>query len=75
MITCAKMRRCLRAYNWEKTNLMEHSFIQNPIAKKCDVKEWATRVVYLVNQKFKDHNLIDASPYTYPCISDDGCIL
>ena len=27
-----------------------------------DVHDW-------VNQKFKDHNLIDASPYTYPCIT------
>ena len=23
-------------------------------------QKWATRVVYLVNQKFKNHNLIDA---------------
>ena len=32
--------------------------------KRYDVKEWVTRVVYSVNQKFKDCNLIDAAPCT-----------
>ena len=37
-------------------------------AKRYDVKECATCVVYRVNQKFKDLNLIDASSYLYLCI-------
>ena len=36
---------------------------------KYDVKEYAKRVFYSVNQIFKDCNSFDASPYTYPCIS------
>ena len=34
-------------------------------SKRYDVKEWLTRVVYSVNQKFKDCNLINASPYAH----------
>ena len=30
-----------------------------------DLKEWATRDIYWVNQNFKDRNSIDTSPYTY----------
>ena len=37
--------------------------------KRYDVKEWATSDVYQLNQKIKDCNLIDASPYTNPCIT------
>ena len=45
--------------------------------KRYGVKEWAMRVVYLVNPKFKDHNSIEAwpSPGITICISADGCIL
>ena len=47
--------------------------------KRYDIKEWATCVLFSVNQKIKDCNSIDASPYTNPflttCISADGCIL
>ena len=32
--------------------------------KTWSSEEWAKHVVYWVNQKFKDHNSIDASPYT-----------
>ena len=39
------------------------------IEKRYDVKEWATNFVYWVSQKFKDHNSINALPYTYPCIT------
>ena len=35
--------------------------------KRYDVNEWATCVVFSVNQKFKEYNWIDAMPYTYPC--------
>ena len=38
-------------------------------SKRYDVMEWAMRVVYWINQKFKDCNSIDASPYKYPCIT------
>ena len=37
--------------------------------KRYDVKEWVMCVFYWVNQKFKDHNLIDTSPCTYPFIT------
>ena len=37
-------------------------------AKRYDVKECATHGVYWVNLKFKDHNSIKASLYTYLCI-------
>ena len=40
--------------------------------KRYDVKERAVHVFW-VNQKFKDCNSIDASPYTYPCIKT--CIM
>ena len=36
--------------------------------KRYDVKEWGIRIFYSVHQEFKDRNLIDTSPYTYPCI-------
>ena len=38
------------------------------IEKRYDVGEWATNFVYWVSQKFKDHNSINALPYTYPRI-------
>ena len=61
------------------------SWIRGPQHKSVTmtIKECATHGVYWVNLKFKDHNSIDASLYTYLCIaiciviciSADGCIL
>ena len=53
------------------------------VQKRYDVKECATHGIFWVNLKFEDHYLIDASLYTYLCIticiaiciSADGCTL